>query len=436
MKKYDVIVLGFGKGGKTLAAKLSKQGKKVALVEKEPQMFGGTCINIGCIPTKTLLVAAEKNLTFDAVMAQKNAVVSRLNQKNFTTLDALVDIYVGVGRFVSNYCIEVTLGDQTEQLEGDVIIINTGATSVVPAIEGIATATNVVDSTGIQQLPTLPKRLGIIGGGNIGVEFATLYAQMGSQVTILEPAPKLFGRDEPFVFELAKDYMAQQNIAIHVNASITKVYNVNDVVCVIDGETTHEFDVVMYATGRKPNVAQLTLENTQIALTDRGAIQVDEFCQTSVKNVFAVGDVNGGLQFTYVSLDDFRIVFNYLNGNTQYNLNTRQNVPSATFINPPLARVGLTQEQAQQQNLPYAVKSQLVATMPRAHVNNDLRGQYQVIVNTETHQILGATFYGQEAHELINLITMAMDNNIPYTYFTKQIFTHPTMAENLNDLFA
>lgn len=140
--------------------------------------------------------------------------------------------------------------------------------------------------------------------------------------------------------------------------------------------------------------------------------------------------------FTYVSLDDFRIVFNYLNGNKDYSLNNRKNVPNTIFINPPLSQVGLTEEQAKQQGLPYTTKELAVSTMPRGHVNQDLRGMFKVVVNTETKEILGATLFGAQSHEIINLITVAMDNHILYTYFTKQLFTHPTMAENLNDLFA
>ena len=171
-------------------------------------------------------------------------------------------------------------------------------------------------------------------------------------------------------------------------------------------------------------------------MTERGGIQVNKHLETSVPGVFAVGDVNGGLQFTYISLDDFRIVFNYLTGDGSYNLETRGAVPTAMFLYPPLAQVGLTEDQARAAGGPVAVKELPVAGMPRGHVNGDLRGAFKAVVNPETKEILGVTLFGQESHEIINLITLAMNHHIPYTDLAKQIFTHPTMAENLNDLFA
>ena len=178
------------------------------------------------------------------------------------------------------------------------------------------------------------------------------------------------------------------------------------------------------------------MEATDIELTERKAIKTNEFLETSVPGVFAVGDVNGGPQFTYVSLDDFRIVNGVLNGNKDYSLLKRKNVPTSTFITPPLATVGITEAEAQKQGLDYATKVLPVAGMPRAHVNDDLRGVFKSIVDKNTGMILGATLFGSQSYELINLVKMAMDNNIPASYLANQVFTHPTMAENFNDLFA
>ena len=178
------------------------------------------------------------------------------------------------------------------------------------------------------------------------------------------------------------------------------------------------------------------MENTDIELTERGAIKVDKHLETSVPGVFAAGDVNGGLQFTYISLDDFRILYSHLAGDGSYTLEDRKNVPTSMFITPPLAQIGLTEKEAQEQGLPIAVKEIPVAAMPRGHVNADLRGAFKAVVNTETKEIVGATIFSAGAQEIINILTVAMDNKIPYTYLSKQIFTHPTLSENLNDLFA
>ena len=436
MKTYDLLVIGFGKAGKTLAAKMSGLGKKVALVEKDAQMYGGTCINVACIPTKTLIHAAEENLSFAQAMALKDTVTARLRQKNQAALTgAGVDLYTAKAKFLSNKVVEISVGDEREQLSADVIVINTGAVSNHLPIEGLAESCNVYDSTGIQQLESQPQRLGIIGGGNIGLEFASLYANLGSQVTVLENSPMILGRADEAVAQLAKSYLEEDGVRFVLAAQVEKVSNQGDAVLVKTSDQTYEFDALLYATGRKPNVEDLGLENTDIQLTERGAIQVDDFCETSVKNVYAVGDVHGGLQFTYTSLDDFRIVFGKLTGKGHYSLKERRNVPNTVFINPPLSQVGLTEKEAQAAGLPYQSKELPVANMPRAHVNNDLRGLYKVVVHSETKEILGATLFGQASQENINLIKMAMDNKIPYTYLKNQIFTHPTMAENLNDVF-
>ena len=437
MLTYDLIVIGFGKAGKTLAAKMATQGKKVALIERSKAMYGGTCINIACIPTKTLLVAAEKGLTFDQVIAEKNAVTSRLNSKNYAGVSgAGVDIIDGEAHFLSNKVIEITAGDEKEELTAETIVINTGAVSNVLPIPGLTDTKNVYDSTGIQNLKELPKRLGVLGGGNIGLEFAGLYNKLGSQVTVLDAAPVFLPRVESSIATLAKKYMEEDGIQLLQNVRTTQVKNDGDEVVVVTEDGEFRFDALLYATGRKPNIEPLHLENTDIELTERGAIKVDKHLETSVPGVFAAGDVNGGLQFTYISLDDFRILYSYLAGDGSYTLEDRKNVPTSMFITPPLAQIGLTEKEAKEQGLPIAVKEIPVAAMPRGHVNADLRGAFKAVVNTETKEIVGATIFSAGAQEIINILTVAMDNKIPYTYFSKQIFTHPTLAENLNDLFA
>ena len=437
MLTYDLIVIGFGKAGKTLAAKMAAQGKKVALIERSKAMYGGTCINIACIPTKTLLVAAEKGLAFDQVMAEKNAVTSRLNGKNYAAISgAGVDIIDAEAHFLSNKVIEITAGDEKKELTAEIIVINTGAVSNVLLIPGLTETEHVYDSTGIQNLKELPKRLGVLGGGNIGLEFAGLYNKLGSQVTVLDAAPVFLPRVEPSIAALAKQYMEEDGIQLLQNVQTKQIKNDGAEVVVVTEDGEFRFDALLYATGRKPNVEPLQLENTDIELTERGAIKVDKHLETSVPGVFAAGDVNGGLQFTYISLDDFRILYSYLAGDGSYTLEDRKNVPTSMFITPPLAQIGLTEKEAQEQGLPIAVKEIPVAAMPRGHVNADLRGAFKAVVNTETKEIVGATIFSAGAQEIINILTVAMDNKIPYTYLSKQIFTHPTLSENLNDLFA
>ncbi|MGT2933810.1 FAD-containing oxidoreductase [Streptococcus catagoni] len=437
MYTYDMIVIGFGKAGKTLAAKMAQLGKKVALVEKDQSMYGGTCINIGCIPTKTLITAAKEKMTFAELMNQKETVVSRLRQKNKTGLEASgVVLYNGFAQFISDKVIEVKAGEDQLELSAETIIINTGAVSQHFPIPGLMESKHVVDSTAMLSITEKPKKLAIIGGGNIGLEFASLYAGLESKVSVYEAAPKILGSYEPIVAEMAQSYMEEDGITFHLGVKVEEIADTEDgkVSLSVNGQK-EVFDLILYAMGRKPASSHLGLENTAIEVSDRGAILVDDFCQTTVKGIYAVGDVNGGPQFTYTSLDDFRIVFGHLTGQGHYSHSERKNIPSTTFINPPLAQVGLTEKEAKEKGLAYKTKELLVANMPRAHINNDLRGIFKVIVNSQTNAILGATLFAEGSQEYINLIKMAMDNNIPYTYIKNQIFTHPTMSENLNDLF-
>lgn len=434
---YDLLVIGFGKAGKTLASKMAGRGQKVALVEQDAKMNGGTCINIGCIPTKTLIHAAEEGLSFDEAMTLKETVVSRLNKKNTEVLQgAGVDLYQAKARFINNKTVELSGGDEHITLSAEKIVINTGSLSRPLILEGIEGVDRVYDSTGIQRLDVLPKRLAIIGGGNIGLEFASLYARLGSEVTVFEQGKQILSRYEPVAAQLAQAYLEEDGVSFVFNREVDSIKQEGQEVILTYDKKNIVVDAVLYALGRVPATQDLGLENTEIALGERGEILVDETMQTSVEGVYAVGDVTGGPQFTYVSLDDFRILFRHLTGEGNYTLKDRQPIATSLFINPPLSQVGLTESQAQEQGLNYIAKELSVANMPRAHVNNHLRGVYKVLVDPSTKQILGATLFGENSHEIINLIKMAMDNQIPYTYIQNQVFTHPTMAENLNDVFA
>lgn len=436
MEQFDLLVIGFGKAGKTLAGKMASLGKKVALVEENPAMFGGTCINIGCIPTKTLLVAADKNWTFDRVMEQKETITTRLRNKNEMVLKGSgTTLIQGSARFTADKVVEVVAGDERLEVTAETIVINTGATSRVLPIPGLTETAHVYDSTGIQNLETRPETLAVIGGGNIGLEFAVLYNKLGSSVTVFEAGSAILSRDEEGVATMAKGYMEEAGIRFILDAKIEQVASQGEQVALTVNGETQVFDAVLYATGRVPKTADLGLENTAIETLPNGAVKVDDFCETTVSGVYAVGDVNGGPQFTYTSLDDFRIVFGKLTGTGTYSLSQRKSVPTSIFIDPVLSRVGLTEKEAKAAGYDYIANELPVANMPRAHVNNDLKGIFKVIVDKESKLVLGATLFGRNSEELINLIAMAIDNKIPYTYFKTQIFTHPTMAENLNDVF-
>lgn len=438
MKKYDALFIGWGKAGKTLAKQFAISGKKVAIVEKTKEMAGGTCINIACIPTKVLVVEAEKGHTFDEAMERRKAVVEKLNESNYQKLakDDQVDVYFATASFLNNQTVQLKGGEDQLDLEADYIFINTGAESVMPPIDGLSETKGVYDSTGIQTLKEQPKSVGIIGGGNIGLEFASIFAGLGSKVTIFESGKQILTREEPEIRAAATELLLDKGIQIKTETTIRSVHNKHDQVVTVAEDGTEEIvDVLLVAVGRKPYLEGLQLENTDIQLTEKEGIKTNEYLETNVPNIFSLGDVRGMEQFTYTSLDDSRIIKSYLFGDKSYSLNERKHVPYSIFIDPPLARIGITEAEAREKGKTIQTNLIPVASMPRGHVDGDLRGLFKAVVDKDSSEILGVSLLGQEAHELINLIKIVMDHQLPYTVLKNQVFTHPTMAENLNDLF-
>lgn len=437
--KYDVIILGWGKAGKTLAKRFAGDGKKVAVIERDVKMAGGTCINIACIPTKTLAVDSAKGTRYEDAFERRNLVVKKLNETNFKNLatEETLDIYFGEGSFKNDNELFVRAGQERVTLQGDLIFINTGAENRVPKIHGLMESKAIYDSTQLQELPHMPKRLGILGAGNIGLEFASIYSGFGSQVTLLESGTQILKREEPEIRQAVQEELEKQGIELLVETEVSHVSDGDDggvEVSTATGDVLR-FDALLVATGRKPAVAHLRLSNTNIKLTENEGIWTNDYLRTTVDHIFALGDVRGKEQFTYTSLDDSRIIESYLHGNQDYSLQNRQNLPYSIFINPPFARVGMTEAEAVAAGLKVRTNILPIAKMPRAHVAGDLRGLFKAVIEKNSNQILGASLLGPEAHEIINIVKLAMDFSLPATVLHNQVFTHPTMAENLNDLF-
>ena len=436
MNQYQAIVIGFGKAGKTLAATLAKTGWRVAIIEQSNTMYGGTCINIGCIPTKTLVHDAELQHDFAAAMQRKTSVVSFLRDKNFHNLADLenVDVIEGRAEFIDNHTVRVVQPTGEVELSGEKIFINTGAQSTIPNVEGLTTTPGVFDSTGLLNLTQRPERLGILGGGYIGVEFASMFANFGSKVTIYEAAPQFLPREDRDIADTIANILRDQGVELILNANVQSVSSHDSAVQLHMPEGTQTVDVLLVASGRKPATENLQLQNAGV--NDRGAVIVNKYLRTSADNIWAMGDVTGGLQFTYISLDDFRIVRDNLLGEGVRNTGDRQNVPYSVFMTPPLSRVGMTEEQARASGAAVQVVTLPVTAIPRARVMNDTRGVLKAVVDSETKQILGVSLLCVDSHEMINIIKTVMDAGLPYTTLRDQIFTHPSMSESLNDLFS
>ncbi|RHJ81867.1 FAD-dependent oxidoreductase [Parabacteroides sp. AM08-6] len=456
MKKYDAIIIGFGKGGKTLAADLGNRGWSVAVIERSSSMYGGTCINIGCIPTKLLVHLSQtahyhEFTTFEQyanafhqAIEEKRNITSMLRRKNFENLDTkdTVTVYTGIASFRSLSEIEVRTESETFVLEGEKIFINTGATTVIPPIKGVSDNPFIYTSTSIMELDKLPRHLTIVGGGYIGLEFASIFANFGSKVTVLEDGDKFIPREDRDIAEAVKAVLEKKGISIQLNAIVQEIEHDADKATIIyrnaqNGETTRvEADAVLLATGRRPNTEGLNLEAVGVKLTERGAIEVDDHLHTSVNNIWAIGDVRGGLQFTYLSLDDYRIIRDELFGNDRRNTGDREAIAYSVFIDPPLSHVGMTEEQARHTGRNIKVGKILAASMPRTLTVGQTDGLLKTVIDADTNQILGCTLFCAESSEVINIVSLAMRMNNNYVYLRDNIFTHPSMSESLNDLYS
>ena len=455
MKQYDAIIIGFGKAGKTLAAELSNRGWQVAVVERSSMMYGGTCPNIACIPTKTLVheagIAAllyhddypkQANLYKQAI-GRKNRLTSFVRNNNYERLSKRpnVTVYTGEGSFVSANIIKVALPEGDIELQGKEIFINTGSTPIIPAIDGIKESQKVYTSTTLLDLNVLPQHLIIVGGGYIGLEFASMYAEFGSKVTLLEGGNRFMPRNDQDIANSVKEVLEKKGIEIHLNARAQSIHDTNDGVTLTYSDVSDgtpyfvDGDAILIATGRKPMIEGLNLQAAGIGVDAHGAIVVNDQLRTTVPHVWAMGDVKGGPQFTYLSLDDFRIIRDQLFGDKKRDIGDRDPVPYAVFIDPPLAHIGLTEEEALKRGYSFKVSRLPATSVVRSRTLKQTDGMLKAIVNDHSGKIMGCTLFCAEAPEIINIVAMAMKTGQHYTFLRDFIFTHPSMSEGLNELF-
>lgn len=441
MKRYDAIIIGFGKGGKTLAGFLAKQGEHVAIIEKSDEMYGGTCINEGCIPSKSLIIQAEKH-DYTQAIEQKETLITKLRKKNFDKLNNLdnVDVITAEATFINEHEVRIQAEGIDEILNGDRIFINTGSTPIIPAISGVKETKHVYTSAELMKTEILPKKLAIIGGGYIGLEFSSMYARYGSEVTVFEYGERLVKREDKDIADEIQKVLEKQHVKFVFESSVTAFENDGESVIVTytnkAGETKQEvYDGVLLATGRTANTATLQLDKAGVEVDRRGNVIVNEYLQTNVEHIFALGDVKGGLQFTYISLDDFRIVKDFLYGKKQRTTANRGHIAYSVFISPTFSRVGLSEQEALEQGYEVKTFAMPAAVIPRANVISQTDGMLKAIVDTKTNLILGCVLFCAESEEIINFVQLAMNQNLTYDQVRDHIFTHPTMSEALNDLF-
>lgn len=454
MKKYDAIIIGFGKAGKTLAGFLAGKGQNVALIEESDKMYGGTCINVGCIPSKSLVNSVErlenKDLStfterkdyYEKSVDKKEALITALRGKNYEMLASKenIDIYNGKGSFVSNKIVNIEKNGENIQIEGEKIFINTGSETIIPNIKGLKESKNILTSKSLMELKELPRKLVIIGAGYIGLEFASTYAGFGSEVVIIDASDDILKREEKEAADRVKKILEAKGVTFYLNSKVEEIFDdENDSSIAIsngNGEIIQfNGDKILVAIGRKANTQGLELEKAGVQVDERGNIIVNEKLETTAPNIWALGDVKGGLQFTYISLDDFRIIRDNVYGNGNRSLNDRNVVPYTTFLSTPLSRVGLSEKQAIEKGFDIKVGKIEAMAIPKGKIEGKSEGFLKVVVDAKTDKILGATLLCNTSHEMINIIALAMKGNLPYQIIRDMIFTHPTMSESLNDLF-
>ncbi|MGO4301568.1 FAD-dependent oxidoreductase [Leifsonia sp. RAF41] len=447
----DVIVVGFGKGGKTAAHALTDAGKRVILIEESEEMYGGTCPNVGCVPTKMLVhysnsrrLEDEAQEFFANSIEGVRALTASFRAGNFEALDGkdTATVITGAAHFVDAHTVAVGEGRDRITVTAPTILINTGSEPIVPDIDGIATSAHLISSTDLTRASHLPAHLVIIGGGYLGLEFASIYRHFGSEITVLEAADRLLPKEDGDVADVATGILAGDGITIVTGATVDRIDDIEGgarITYTKDGQTfTVDGDAFLPATGRKPATAGLDLDSAGVKTTPPGAVVVDEFLRTSQPHIFALGDVNGGPQFTYVSLDDARIVIDQLLGGGTRSTADRVAVPRTLFITPPLATVGLTEREARDQGLNIVVARENVAdivAMPRAYTVEETRGVMKFVLDADTDLILGAAILSIDAQEVINTVALAMRQGVTSTTLRNAIYTHPSTTEALNEVF-
>ncbi|GAC1402604.1 MAG: mercuric reductase [Chloroflexota bacterium] len=454
-REYDAIIIGSGQGGGPLSTALAGQNRTVALIEREH--VGGTCINDGCTPTKTMIasarvahMAAESQrygvetgpvtVHMPAVRQRKRDLVEMFRTGSQKSIEAgNVDLIFGEARFTGPKTLEVALRDGgTRELSADLIVIDTGTRPTIPKLPGLD-GTPYLTSTTIMEINEVPEHLLVLGGGYVGLEFSQMFRRFGSKVTVIQLDTTLMGREDTDVADAVATILREDGIDILLETAATDVKQGDNGTIQLsvrtpDGNRTLTGSHLLVAVGRTPNTEALNLTAAGVETTERGFVRVNGRLETNVPGVYALGDVAGSPAFTHISYDDFRILrANLLEGG--HRSTAHRLIPYTMFTDPQLGRVGLGEDEARAQG-----RNIQVATMPMSHVAraievDEQRGMMKAVVDADTGQILGCAVLGIEGGELMAMLEIAMMGNLPYTALRDGIFAHPTLAESFNNLF-
>lgn len=452
---YDAIVIGSGQGGTPLSVALAQAGMRTALIERKH--VGGTCINEGCTPTKTMVASGRVaylarrgadygvrtgtiSIDMEKVRQRKRNIVDkfRTGSQRGVEKTANLDLIFGEASFNGAKTLTVKLKDGSqESFSANKVFINVGTRASQPNVEGLE-AVPALDNVSIMELDHIPDHLLILGGGYIGLEFGQLFRRFGSQVTIVQSAQQLATHEDPDIAEEVTKILREDGIEILLNATTSRVDGeqgtIRMQVRIGENARTLSGSHLLVATGRTPNSHTLNLTAAQVATDQRGFIKVDDHLQTTAPDIYALGDVKGGPAFTHISYDDFRIIRSNLIEHKDASTKDRF-VPYTVFIDPQLGRVGITETEARQQGRNIRVAKLPMSSVARALEVDETRGFMKAIVDADNHQILGAAVLGIEGGEVMSVLETAMMGKLPYTALRDATYAHPTLSESLNNLF-
>lgn len=457
METYDAIVIGAGQAGGPLATALANAGQKTVLIEH--QFVGGTCINWGCTPTKAMVASAETahfarqsneygvhtgqvTVNQAEVRDRKTRIVTDFRGGSLRRIEnSPAELIRGLASFSGTKQVTVDLNDNQEerQLQADTIIINTGARPRLPELEGLESVP-YLDSTSVMELSETPEHLLILGGGYIGLEFGQMFRRFGSRVTIIQRDSQLLPREDPDIAQTILEILQEDGIEVYLDSDATRAqadqHGKIHLQVQADGQS-HNLtgSHLLLGVGRVPNTDRLNPAASGVVTTAGGYISVNEYLETNVPGIFAVGDVKGGPAFTHISYDDYRVLKTNLLEGGRASIQKRL-VPYVVYMDPQLGRIGLSEKEAKQRGLNYRVAKMPTGYVARAIETGRTRGLMKALVDPDTERILGAAILGAEGGEIMSMIEIAMMANLPYPALRDGIFAHPTFAESLNNLFA
>jgi pyruvate/2-oxoglutarate dehydrogenase complex dihydrolipoamide dehydrogenase (E3) component len=456
MMKYDAVIIGSGQAGSPLAAKLAKAGWKTALIER--RWLGGTCVNDGCTPSKTLIASGRRAylarhsatlgvqvsppiVDMATVTQRKDRIVTakRARLEEWLRQTNGLDIITGSATFIGDKKLTVHHPDGTStEVEGNFIFINTGTSPHIPALDGIDN-TPYYTSTTIMDLKTVPDHLIILGAGYIAMEFGQLFRRLGSQVTLLERLPALLNKEDDDIAGELKNILEMEGITIRVGTTVTKASQLANGQIELTLSAGGSSQTIagshwLIASGRTPNLQALKPERARILLTEKGFIKTDDRLETSVKGIYALGDVKGGPAFTHISYNDYLVVSRNLLDKAGLSIQGRP-VPYCMFTDPELGRIGLTEKAAREKGRRIKVAKLSMGQVARGIETGETRGMMKAIVDEDTHEILGASILAPNGGEIMSVLEVAMMGKLPYEKIRDGIFAHPTFSESLNNLF-